>query len=155
MCLRQPSFKAISQLGLITNLVSRNISWTNGIALNVKAGILLSIFEQCRSWQFCLISLEGISMLEPFVPTYTSKHGFEHAMQHHKSIRLCSCSASLLQKFLQTSCLTGLSSDQGGEARKREERGSERGMLCSQTPKEAEATQMGNATFPSQPHDAK
>lgn len=73
MCVRQPSLKAVAQQWLITNPVSRPIGSTNDVTLNIKAGVLLSIFELCRNWQFYLTSLEGISMLEPFVLLCTAQ----------------------------------------------------------------------------------
>lgn len=139
---------------LITKPVSSHFSWTNGITLNSKAGTLLSIFELCRSWQFYLTCLEGSSLLELFVPAHTSKHALEHELQCHKSAQLCSHSVrACSERFLQTSCLTGPGSHQGRKARKWGEN-KWGGMLCSQTPKEAEATQTGNAPFSSQPDEA-
>lgn len=123
------------------------------ITLNIEAGTLLSILELCRSWQFYLTCLEGCSLFEAFVPAHTSKLPLStsRAMNQHSFVPIQS---ELAQKYSYKQTVQLVWAHIRVEREENEERRNERRMLCSQTHKEAEATQVGNAPFSSQPDEA-
>lgn len=139
---------------LITKPVSSHFSWSNGITLNIKAGTLLSILELCRSWQFYLTCLEGSSLLEPFVPDTPQSMPLSTNCRAINQQSFVPIQSELAQKDSYKQAVWVVQAHIRVERQENQER-SERGIgLCSQKPKGAEAKQMGNAPFSSQPYEA-